>query len=64
MSIPTNPGESRTFIIDPDLSYVPGQSAIIVIDVNNFFHGEIQTYNTITGQMTVIATDIMGSGTY
>jgi hypothetical protein len=46
------------------LSYSVGQDVIISYDSINFMTGEVQSYDTLTGDMVVDVTGTNGSGTY
>ena len=53
-----------SLIIGTGLSYSVGQDVIIAYDSINFMTGEVQSYDTITGDLIVDVTGTNGSGTY
>ena len=55
---------TKTFTIGTDLSYTPTQNITISYDAGNHMHGEVLTYSTSTGVLTVDINHHTGSGTY
>jgi hypothetical protein len=55
---------NKTFTIGTGLSYTPTQSITIAYDAANHMHGEVLTYNSGTGVLTVDINHHTGSGTY
>ena len=55
---------NKTFTIGTGLSYTPTQNITISYDASNHMHGEVLTYNSGTGVMTVDVNHHTGSGTY
>jgi hypothetical protein len=55
---------NKTFTIGTGLSYTPTQNITISYDVSNHMHGEVLTYNSGTGVLTVDVNHHTGSGTY
>jgi hypothetical protein len=55
---------NKTFTIGTGLSYTPTQSITISYDASNHMHGEVLTYNSGTGVLTVDINHNTGSGTY
>lgn len=55
---------TKTFTIGTGLSYTPTQSITISYDASNHMHGEVLTYNSGTGVLTVDINHHTGSGTY
>jgi hypothetical protein len=55
---------TKTFTIGTGLSYTPTQSITIAYDASNHMHGEVLTYNSGTGVLTVDINHHTGSGTY
>ena len=55
---------TKTFTIGTGLSYTPTQSITISYDAGNHMHGEVLTYNSGTGVLTVDINHHTGSGTY
>jgi hypothetical protein len=55
---------NKTFTIGTGLSYTPTQSITISYDASNHMHGEVLTYNSGTGVLTVDINHHTGSGTY
>jgi len=55
---------TKTFTIGTGLSYTPTQSITISYDESNHMHGEVLTYNSGTGVLTVDINHHTGSGTY
>jgi hypothetical protein len=53
-----------SLIIGTGLSYSVGQDVIIAYDSINFMTGEVQSYDTLTGDLIVDVTGTNGSGTY
>jgi hypothetical protein len=49
---------------DLGLDYSYGQTLIIAHDLANHMHGEVSSYNPVTGQLTVVLKSKTGSGTY
>jgi hypothetical protein len=56
--------DNKTFTIGTGLSYTPTQSITISYDASNHMHGEVLTYNSGTGVLTVDINHHTGSGTY
>jgi hypothetical protein len=55
---------NKTFTIGTGLSYTPTQSITISYNASNHMHGEVLTYNSGTGVLTVDINHHTGSGTY
>jgi hypothetical protein len=55
---------NKTLTIGTGLSYTPTQSITISYDASNHMHGEVLTYNSGTGALTVDINHHTGSGTY
>jgi len=55
---------NKTFTIGTGLSYTPTQNITISYDASNHMHGEVLTYSTSTGVLTVDVKNHAGSGTY
>ena len=55
---------TKTFTIGTGLSYTPTQNITISYDASNHMHGEVLTYNSGTGVLTVDVNNHTGSGTY
>ena len=55
---------SKSLTVGTGLSYTPTQNVTISFDSSNHMHGEVLTYNTGTGAMTVDVNHNTGSGTY
>ena len=55
---------TKTFTIGTGLSYTPTQNLTISYDASNHMHGEVLTYNSGTGVLTVDINHHTGSGTY
>ena len=55
---------NKTFTIGTGLSYTPTQNITISYDASNHMHGEVLTYNSGTGVLTVDVNHHTGSGTY
>ena len=55
---------NKTFTIGTGLSYTPTQNITISYDASNHMHGEVLTYSTSTGVLTVDINHHTGSGTY
>jgi hypothetical protein len=55
---------NKTFTIGTGLSYTPTQSITFSYDASNHMHGEVLTYNSGTGVLTVDINHNTGSGTY
>jgi hypothetical protein len=55
---------NKTLTIGTGLSYTPTQNITISYDASNHMHGEVLTYNSGTGVMTVDVNHHTGSGTY
>jgi hypothetical protein len=55
---------NKTFTIGTGLSYTPTQNLTIAYDVTHHMHGEVLTYNSGTGVLTVDINNHTGSGTY
>jgi hypothetical protein len=55
---------NKTFTIGTGLSYTPTQNITISYNAANHMHGEVLTYNSGTGVLTVDIKNHTGSGTY
>jgi hypothetical protein len=55
---------NKTFTIGTGLAYTPTQNITISYDASNHMHGEVLTYNSGTGVLTVDVNYHTGSGTY
>jgi hypothetical protein len=55
---------NKTFTIGTGLSYTPTQNITISFDASNHMYGEVLTYNSGTGVLTVDINHHTGSGTY
>jgi hypothetical protein len=55
---------NKTFTIGTGLSYTPTQNITISFDASKHMHGEVLTYNSGTGVLTVDVNHHTGSGTY
>ena len=55
---------NKTFTIGTGLSYTPTQNITISYDASNHMHGEVLTYNSGTGALSVDVNHHTGSGTY
>jgi hypothetical protein len=55
---------NKTFTIGTGLSYTPTQNITISYDASKHMHGEVLTYNSGTGVLTVDVNHHTGSGTY
>jgi hypothetical protein len=55
---------TKSLTVGTGLSYTPTQNVTITFDASNHMHGEVLTYNTGTGAMTVDVKNHTGSGTY
>lgn len=55
---------NKTFTIGTGLSYTPTQNITISYDASNHMHGEVLTYNSGTGVLTVDVNNHTGAGTY
>ena len=55
---------NKTFTIGTGLSYTPTQDLTISFDATKHMHGEVLTYNSGTGVLTVDINHHTGSGTY
>jgi hypothetical protein len=55
---------NKTLTVGTGLSYTPTQNVTISYDASNHMHGEVLTYNSGTGVMTVDVNHNTGSGTY
>ena len=55
---------TKTLTVGTGLSYTPTQNVTIAYDASNHMHGEVLTYNSGTGVMTVDVNHHTGSGTY
>jgi len=55
---------NKTFTIDTGLSYTPTQNLTISYDASHHMHGEVLTYSTSTGVLTVDINYHTGAGTY
>lgn len=55
---------NKTFTIGTGLSYTPTQNITISYDSSHHMHGEVLTYNSSTGLLTVDINNHTGTGTY
>ena len=55
---------NKTLTVGTGLSYTPTQNITISYDAANHMHGEVLTYSTSTGVLTVDVNHHTGSGTY
>jgi hypothetical protein len=55
---------NKTLTVGTGLSYTPTQNVTISYDASNHMHGEVLTYNSGTGVMTVDVNHHTGSGTF
>ena len=55
---------NKTFTIGTGLSYTPTQNITISYDATHHMHGEVLTYNSGTGVLTVDINNHAGTGTY
>ena len=55
---------NKTLTVGTGLSYTPTQNITISYDASHHMHGEVLTYNSGTGEMTVDVNHHTGSGTY
>ena len=55
---------NKTFTVGTGLSYTPTQNLTIAYDVSHHMHGEVLTYNSGTGVLTVDINNHTGTGTY
>jgi hypothetical protein len=55
---------TKSFTIGTGLSYTPTQNITISYDASNHMHGEVLTYNSGTGALSVDVNHHTGSGTY
>jgi hypothetical protein len=55
---------TKSLTVGTGLSYTPTQNVTISFDASKHMHGEVLTYNTGTGAMTVDVNHHTGSGTY
>ena len=55
---------NKTFTVATDLAYSLAQEVVIAYSMSDYMIGNVQSYNSSTGSMTVDVTDISGSGTY
>ena len=55
---------NKTFTIGTGLSYTPTQNITISYDSSHHMHGEVLTYNSGTGLLTVDINNHTGTGTY
>ena len=55
---------TKSLTVGTGLSYTTTQNVTISFDASNHMHGEVLTYNTGTGAMTVDVNHHIGSGTY
>ena len=55
---------NKTFTIGTGLSYTPTQNITISYDASHHMHGEVLTYNSGTGVLTVDVNNHTGTGTY
>ena len=55
---------TKTLTVGTGLSYTPTQNVTIAYDASNHMHGEVLTYDSGTGVMTVDVNHHTGSGTY
>jgi collagen type VII alpha len=62
--MPTAVGQSRSLTVGTGLSYATNQVVNISYSISIHIHGEVDTYNSATGAMTVTVVDFEGTGTY
>jgi hypothetical protein len=55
---------AKTFTVDANLAYIPLQEVLIVYDPSNHMHGEVTSYNNVTGALVVDVKNHTGGGTY
>jgi hypothetical protein len=55
---------NKTLTVGTGLSYTPTQNLTISYDASNHMHGEVLTYNSGTGVLTVDINNHTGTGTY
>ena len=55
---------NKTLTVGTGLSYTPTQNITISYDASNHMHGEVLTYNSGTGVLTVDVNNHTGTGTY
>jgi hypothetical protein len=55
---------NKTLTVGTGLSYTPTQNVTIAYNASNHMHGEVLTYDSGTGVMTVDVNNHTGSGTY
>lgn len=55
---------NKTLTVGTGLSYTPTQNVTIAYDASNHMHGEVLTYNSGTGVLTVDVNNHTGTGTY
>jgi hypothetical protein len=55
---------NKTFTVGTGLSYTPTQNLTIAYDASHHMHGEVLTYNSGTGVLTVDINNHTGTGTY
>ena len=55
---------NKTLTVQTGLSYTPTQNVTIAYDASNHMHGEVLTYDSGTGVMTVDVNNHTGTGTY
>ena len=55
---------SRSFTVDANLAYIPLQEVLIVNSASNHMHGEVTSYNNVTGALVVDVKNHTGGGTY
>lgn len=64
LTLPTTYGQLMTLTASADLSYTVGQSIIVSHDYHLYFIGEVELYNSVTGQLEIFTTYFEGSGTF
>jgi hypothetical protein len=53
-----------TFTVGTGLAYTPLQDIIVYADANNHMHGEVVSYNSVTGELVMDVHQKSGSGNY
>lgn len=60
----SNAGTTQSIIVETGLSYSTNQAIIVSYDINNHQHGEVDSYNSTTGELIFKKVAYEGSGTY
>ena len=57
---------AKTFTVDTGKSFEPGMSVKIASEANpsKWMHGDVTTYNTVTGELVTNILQVLSSGTY